>query len=131
MVYNNVRKVTNFLAEGRLCKMRNAHIQCPPEIICSTMQKWHHPYARRAPSIDQKTLCGRYFGVIPKISVWLVDYKAVHGLWTIHMLYCLNIQTVKMRNLTEGGITMSRTCSYILFAVIGFWIRIKEGWSGS
>ena len=22
----------------------------------------------------QKTLCGRYFGVIPKISVWLVDY---------------------------------------------------------
>ena len=30
-----------------------------------------------------------------------------------------NIQTVKMRSLTEGGITMSRTCSYILFVVIG------------
>ena len=49
----------------------------------------------------------------------------------MHMLYFLNIQTVKMQSLTEGGITMSRTCSYILFAVIGRWIRIKEDWSGS
>ena len=66
----------------------------------------------------------------PKTVFGLLTIKQyLCGLWTMHI--CLNIQTIKMRSLTEGRITMSRTCSYILFAVIGLQIRIKEGWSGS
>ena len=36
----------------------------------------------------QKKLCGRYFGVMPKISVWVVDYKAVF-VWTLDNAYAL------------------------------------------
>ena len=74
-----------------------------------------------------KSLINIYFDLTTVMFRIFISISIAVFVWLVQCT-CLNIQTVKTRGLTEGGITMSGTCSYIPFAVIGLWIKIKEGW---